>query len=124
MSYSGLNKNVFDKLPKQEVELSSDKVELGIKQDAESAYKDAIAKRKAANDSYQTIFTTIKTILGDLAAAEKASNDAIGVLDKYAAAVKDLGLELPADIKNQKQNLQDGLKGTLSVYKKKLESFK
>ena len=108
----------------KEVSLSSDKVELGIKQDAEGAYSEAITKRKAANDLYSSLLAEVQKRLVAIDEARKASETALEVLNKYEAAAKELGLEAPATVKQQRQNLQEGLKGTLTVYKKKLESFK
>jgi hypothetical protein len=114
-------KQVFKK---EDVNLSSDKVELGIKQDADAAYSDAINKRKAANDLYSSLLAEVNKRLVSIDEARKSSESALEVLNRYEVAVKELGLEAPATVKQQKQNLQEGLKGTLTVFKKKLESFK
>ena len=114
-------KQVFKK---EDVNLSSEKVELGIKQDADAAYSDAINKRKAANDLYSSLLAEVNKRLVSIDEARKSSESALEVLNRYEVAVKELGLEAPATVKQQKQNLQEGLKGTLTVFKKKLESFK
>jgi molecular chaperone GrpE (heat shock protein) len=106
------------------VNLKSDKVELGLAEDVKKAYADAILARKSANDEYMKIYTFIKDTLSKLSDAKKSSENALQVIDRFEKAAKDLGVEVPADVKNQKQNLQDGIKGTISQFTKRLESFR
>ena len=38
--------------------------------------------------------------------------------------IKELGIPMPKEIENQKQNIQDGLKGTFTQFEKNLQQSK
>lgn len=116
-------KKVSD-IENNKTELASHKVDLGIAEDVKKAYTDAIAARKKS-------FDIMQKFKGDTMAALKQLNDmksmneaALPIFARYEAAAKELGLPLPAEISQQKQNIQDGLKGTLASYPKTLASIK
>lgn len=117
--------NILSKIDKADkIELSKQKVELGIAEDVKKAYNDAIAARKASFDTYMAIKAQVQKAIGDLNNAKSINEKALTVFAQYEKAAKDLGLALPADIVNNKQNIQDGLKGTLTAYPKTLASIK
>jgi hypothetical protein len=118
-------KSVFDRLFKEEsVELSKVDVELGLADDVKKAYTDAIAARKSANESYGTIVAFLKEVNAKLNDAKSKSESALQVIERFEKAAKELGVDIPAEVKNQKHNIQDGLKGTIAMYSKKVQSFK
>ena len=113
----------WDKFQKM-VSLKSEKIELGLADDVKKAYSEAMSARNAANDKYNTIKSYLNEVLSSLNNAKKTSENALQIITKFEAAAKDLGVDIPAEVKNQKQNVQDGLKGTIAIYTKKVESFK
>jgi hypothetical protein len=122
----GLNE-VFKKVANIEsnaTELASHKVDLGIAEDVKKAYTEAIAARKKSFDIMQKFKGDTMAALKQLNEMKSINEKAIPIFAKYEAAAKELGLPLPAEISQQKQNIQDGLKGTLAMYPKTLESIK
>ena len=83
MSYSGINKNVFSKLPTQEVELSSEKVELG----SIDILKDDIARMKKGIDQLKSLRKQMRSEY--LKAVDKVSTNA----SNFNAKAKELGLK-------------------------------
>jgi hypothetical protein len=122
----GLNE-VFKKvadIEKNATELASHKIDLGIAEDVKKAYTEAIAARKKSFDIMQKFKGDTMAALKQLNEMKSINEKAIPIFAKYEAAAKELGLPLPAEISQQKQNIQDGLKGTLVMYPKTLESIK
>ena len=113
----------WDKFQKM-VNLKSEAIELGLADDVKKAYAAAISARKSANESYGTISAFLKEVNAKLNDAKNKSESALQVIERFEKAAKDLGVDIPAEVKNQKQNIQDGLKGTIAIYTKKVESFK
>lgn len=107
----------------RKVKLSAEVIELGIKQDADKAYKDAIANRKSTFEAMESLKSEVNKRKAIVEDGAKSTQNAISILDRYETAIKDLGLETPAELKQQRQNLKDGLSGTYASYKKKLDSF-
>ena len=105
-------------------ELGTHEVELAIADDVKKAYANAIAARKKSFDEYQKLKPLVANALKMQLDLQKANQDAIPLFDTYERAVKELGLELPKEIVQQKQNIQDGLKGTFVQYVKALQSIK
>jgi hypothetical protein len=123
-------KTILDKINKaheieaNKTELAKHKVNLALADDVKKAYTEAIAARKKAFDIMQKIKADTATALKQLNDIKAANQKALPIFDKYEAAAKELGLALPAEIKQQKENIQDGLKGALTSYSKTLESIK
>jgi hypothetical protein len=118
-------KTVYEMLFKNDkTELGTHEVELAIADDVKKAYANAIAARKKSFDEYQKLKPLVANALKMQLDLQKANQDAIPLFDTYEKAVKELGLELPKEIVQQKQNIQDGLKGTFVQYVKALQSIK
>ena len=118
-------KTVYEKLfSNQTTELAKHEVELAIADDLKKAYDEAIAGRKKSFDIMQKIKADTLAAVKQLNDVKKINENALPIFAKYETAVKELGLPLPAEIVNQKKNIQDGLKGTLTSYIKTLESIK
>ena len=105
-------------------ELKQHHIELALADDVKKAYNDAIAARKKSLDEYQKLKPLIASALkmqNDL----KALNDnALTVFAKFEQAAKDLGIQMPKDVIDQKTNIQDGLKGSIAAQIKALQSIK
>lgn len=118
-------KTIYEKLFKNdETKLATHEVELAIADDVKKAYANAITARKKSFDEYQKLKPLVANALKMQLDLQKANQDAIPLFDTYEKAVKELGLELPKEIVQQKQNIQDGLKGTFVQYVKALQSIK
>ncbi len=116
-------KTVFNKLFKKE-ELASQKVELALNDDVAKAYKQAIAARKASNDIYFNAKKAVESAVAEIKNLRAINQSALDTFGKFDALVKELGIPYPKEQANQKQNIQDGLKGTFASYVKSLESVK
>ena len=130
MSYSGINKNVFSKLPKQEVELSSEKVELGLVDDL-----DGILKRMKAIDSQLmksvqklvnalSAFSKVQKELDDSYAqsqldkedAQSDLNSAVKVVTEISKKAKELGID-PKGIKGMSDvvSISENIEDTIAI---------
>lgn len=116
-------KLVFNKLFKKE-ELATQKVELAINDDVKKAYNDAIAARKKSLDVYNGAKSAVASALSELKNLKAINENSLPIFAKFEAMIKELGIPMPKEITDQKQNIQDGLKGTFAQYIKGLESAK
>jgi hypothetical protein len=116
--------NKADEIQAKKTELGTHEVNLALADDVKKAYNEAIASRKKAFDIMQKIKADTATALKQLNDIKATNQKALPIFDKYEAAAKELGLPLPAEVKQQKENIQDGLKGALTSYSKTLESIK
>jgi hypothetical protein len=122
----GLNE-VFKKvsaIQPESVELESHQVELGIAEDVKKAYTEAIAARKKSFDVMQKFKADTAFALKQLNDLKAINERAVPIFAKYEEAAKQLGLPLPSEVMQQKQNIQDGLKGVLVSNPKILASIK
>jgi hypothetical protein len=121
-----MNKSVLDKLSKFEknVELAEVKVDLALVDDVKKAYKDAIDARKKSFDEMQVVQKAVMDGLKKQQELAKINENSIPVFERFEAAAKSLGVDIPKEILDQKKNIQDGLKGTFAKYVKTLQSFK
>jgi hypothetical protein len=117
-------RTVFGKLGESKTELSTHEVSLAIADDVKKAYANAIAARKKSFDEYQKLKPILAAALKMQLDLQKANQDSIPIFDTYEKAVKDLGIDVPKEILQQKQNIQEGLKGTFVQYVKALQSIK
>jgi len=122
----GLNE-MFKKIASiesEKTELGKHEVNLALADDVKKSYNEAITARKKAFDIMQKIKAETATALKQLNDIKAINQKALPIFDKFEVAAKELGLPLPAEIKQQKENIQEGLKGTLTSYSKTLESIK
>lgn len=104
MSYSGINKKVFDKISEGEVKLSSENIELGAIQDLQKADKALLLAVKNADKAWRTYqdyltnaskpFNIMINAYNDL---EKLWQPANNVLTRVENASKELGVK-PSEI--------------------------
>jgi hypothetical protein len=122
----GLNE-MFKKIASiesEKMELGKHEVNLAIADDVKKSYNEAITARKKAFDIMQKIKAETATALKQLNDIKAINQKALPIFDKFEVAAKELGLPLPAEIKQQKENIQEGFKGALTSYSKTLESIK
>jgi hypothetical protein len=118
-------KSIYNKLFKEEsTELASHKVELGIYEDAQKAYKTAIADRKKANDEIFRVKTAVANATKNMVGYVKSNQLAASAFDKLVADIKSLGISIPPEVQAQQKNIQEGLAGSLAAYKKSLDGIK
>jgi hypothetical protein len=115
-------KSIGNKLFK--TELASHNVELAINDDVQRAYKDAIDARKKSLDVYTAAKKAVDEAIAEMKNLKAINENALPIFAKFDALIKELGIPYPAEIANQKTNIQDGLKGSFANYMKKLESAK
>ena len=77
---------------------SSQKVELGLTQEALSAYNDAIMAEKQAIDRAKTIRSEKAALQGDIAKVMDAKKELDTKLSKIQSASKELGVDIPKNI--------------------------
>lgn len=120
-----MNKFVFKKvaeLTTEKTELSEVKVDLALADDVKKAYAAAIQARKKSFDQVDALQKKVneaKKIMQDLI---KTNEAALPVFEKFETAAKSLGVPVPKEILDQKQNIIDGLKGNLAMYMKTLNA--
>ena len=115
-------KSVGNKLFK--TELANHKVELAINDDVQKAFNAAIAARKKSLDVYMTAKKAVDGALAEMKNLKAINENALPIFAKFDSLIKELGIPYPAEIANQKNNIKEGLKGSLANYIKKLESAK
>lgn len=115
---------ILSEVYKNEVKLESQGVQLALKDDVNKAYKDAIAARQKSFDDIQLLNKNIQQTLKNIQSYVNINQSAIPVFEKFEASAKSLGLDIPKEISQNKQNIQDGLKGNLTRYVKALSSIK
>ena len=121
-----MNKFVFKKVSEltANTELSEVQVELALADDVKKAYAAAIAARKKSFDEMSALQKKVAEVQKTMQGLVKANQDALPMFDKFDAAAKALGLEVPKEILDQKQNIKDGLSGSLAMYTKNLGSIR
>lgn len=116
-------KNVFGKLFAK-TELASQKVDLALNDDVQKNYNSAIAARKKSADVYFTAKKAIENAITEIKSLKSINENALATFSKFDALVKELGIPYPPEQLNQKNNIQDGLKGSFAQQIKSLESAK
>ena len=104
---------VYSKLPKtelSEIELATQKVELGIAQDFEKQYNDANKLVTSAYNGSFKIETALKDMLDKYDVAGKSFLKANARYQELENAAKDLGVDLDGKYKNYKSDISNTLK--------------
>jgi len=92
-------KNVINKLSqeeKKEVNLASEKVELGLKQDAEKLNKVYYGKTDTANSHIKKVSSEARAAISNIDQALKATNEMKSLISKLEKTAKDLGINVDA----------------------------
>ena len=120
-------KSVMAKLAgieQEKIELASQKIELGLAEDVKKAYQVAINTRKSHTQKYQELKRIVEQTKKDLDMYKRMNEEALATFNKYEMAAKELGLSLPADVLNNKKNIEEGLKTQFTVYDKNIKGIK
>jgi uncharacterized protein YihD (DUF1040 family) len=107
MSYLGLNKKVFDKMPKQEVELSKMEVELALVDDMKASIKAAKDARIKVASTASAVRAAIEGLKKDYKELYNKALEAGTNIENYQKAAKELGLDVPNDIKSELGLMKD-----------------
>jgi hypothetical protein len=121
-----MNKNVLNKLSKIEskVELAEVKVDLALVDDVKAAYKDGQASFKNAFDTMMILRKQVDNSLKGVEDSLKRSRDVMVILDKYEAAVKELGMPLPKDFVDQRDYIKGHIQKVFPDMIKMLRTIK
>ena len=115
MGYTGINKSVLDKLPKQEVELSSEKVELGKVDDLLNWSKGGDTD---PFDELSQLNKLSEKLQSDLYKKLEQVENKEGEADKMERMAKELGADVAEDkIKAAKKLLEGKKRNILGVIK-------
>ena len=121
-----MNKNVLSKLSKIEskVELAEVKVDLALIDDVNKAHSSAITAQEKGWDEMLMLKKKVQETLKTVQDAVNIHKDALVNFDKFDAAAKSLGIEVPKQVIAQRQYVENGLKKILPDYIKALNSIK
>jgi cell wall assembly regulator SMI1 len=111
-------------IEQEKIELASQKIELGLAEDVKKAYQVAINTRKSHTQKYQELKRIVEQTKKDLDMYKRMNEEALATFNKYEMAAKELGLSLPADVLNNKKNIEEGLKTQFTVYDKNIKGIK
>ena len=119
-----LNK-VFSKLAKEDkkTELKSEKVELGLRQDAEKLNTIYYSKTDTANSNLKALSSEARAAMTNIDQALKAANEMKGLVSKLEKAAKELGIDVNnmEELKSMKRAIKDS--SEYESYKKVLKSI-
>lgn len=91
-------KNVMNKIAESDkkTELASQKVELGLKQDAEKLNKVYYGKTDTANSHIKKVSSEARAAISNIDQALKATNEMKSLISKLEKTAKDLGINVDA----------------------------
>tara|TARA_R110002167_G_C12151079_1_gene601322 strand:- start:99 stop:470 length:372 start_codon:yes stop_codon:yes gene_type:complete len=118
-----LNK-VFSKLAKAEkTELKSEKVELGLRQDAEKLNTIYYSKTDTANSNIKALSSEARAAMTNIDQALKAVSEMKSLVSKLEKAAKELGIDVNnmQELKSMKVAIKDS--SEYESYKKVLKSI-
>lgn len=120
---STIKKEIFSRI----VELNTrqeKRVELAVNDDLQKAYTAAINARKSSSDVYLNAKKAVESALQEIKSLKAINENFLPIYQKFEAMIKELGIPMPKEVENQKQNIQDGLKGTFTQFEKNLQQSK
>lgn len=100
-------KTVFDRLFKEEVKLESQVVELGLNEDTKAAIKAAKDARVKIEETKKSVRAAIDKLKADYKELYNKALDAGVKIEQFTKAAKELGLDVPADFKNDQGLMRD-----------------
>lgn len=118
-----LNK-IFSKLAKAEkTELASEKVELGLRQDAEKLNTIYYSKTDTANSNIKALSSEARAAMTNIDQALKAVSEMKSLVSKLEKAAKELGIDVNnmQELKSMKVAIKDS--SEYESYKKVLKSI-
>lgn len=91
---------IFETLSKEKVELKSDKIELGAMDDIVSKVKEARKFMEIAEGKgLSSLKSTILKVESDFIKGFRASSDGIELIEKIEKQLKELGVDMPSELK-------------------------
>lgn len=93
MSYTGINKSVYDKLPKQEVELSKMEVELANVKDIPKKLKSVIDVQKKLDKDMPALEKLQAQVKENKDILKMRTDEAERMLDEISQKAKELGVD-------------------------------
>ena len=124
--------NILKKIEKanevQEVQLEKHDVELNLVANVDKAYKDAMVAREKAQEVFfntkKAIQAAIDNGLKQIKEYKSINERALPLFNELEKVVKEIGVPLAPTHKNNKENVQAGLKNSFPMQIKTLESIK
>jgi len=117
-------KTVYNKLFKEETNLSTHQIELALIDDVDKAYKEAMAAREKSFEIYFSVKTKVEAAVKEINALKAVNEKAVPLYAKLDQFVKEVGITMPPLYKDQKDNLISGLKNVFDARIKTLQSIK
>jgi hypothetical protein len=120
-------KSVMAKLAgieKERSELASHKIELALIDDVKKAYTAAENAKLDAIDARNNMNKLIQKNQGIITNSLNVTANAVQAFDKFEAAAKELGVEIPANIAEQKKQVIGWNKTFIPAFKKAFDAIK
>ena len=116
-------KNIKDRINSQlfkaqEVELSAEKVELGLAQDIEKKSENVFKESGKMEAIFQKIEREQDKLSGAIVELEKALSDLDSDYQQFRRNAKTLGLDVPKEVENDYKTALTIVKSTMATYKK------
>lgn len=111
-------KTVFSKLFKEETQLASHEVELGLVQDFESSLNSYIVASGKLEQQVQNIESAIKNMQTEFISAQKIASKIDSDYQKLRKQSIDLGVEIPKEVDSSYKKMLALLKNDLETFKK------
>lgn len=115
---------VFNKLFTKEVELSKEQIELNLIADIKKGAATATNKYNDSIKKTGKIFSLVSSATAEIKEAINLADKLLKEADKFEAAAKDLGLDVPTDVKRSIAELYDISQGGGKAHLKSLENAK
>jgi DNA-binding phage protein len=120
-------KTIYDKLFTEKVELAKHEVELGLIDDVDKVFKEAMAARKKAQDVFfntkKAVEAAVQKGLKEIKEYKAINEKALPQFDKLNKFVKEVGITMPPVYKDHEENIKSGLKNSFPSQIKTLESI-
>jgi hypothetical protein len=118
-------KSVYNRLfAEDKVELAAERIELALIDDVKKAYTAAENARLDVFDARNNMNRLIQKNQGIVENSLKVTANSVQVFEKFEAAAKQLGVEIPANIAAQKKQIIDWNKTNIPSFKKAFDAIK
>jgi hypothetical protein len=111
-------KTVFGKLFKEETQLASHEVELGLVQDFESSLNSYISASGKLEQQFKNIDNAIKNMQTEFISVSKIASKIDSDYQKLRRQSMDLGVEIPKEVENSYKKMLALLKNDSENFKK------
>lgn len=120
-NYNKVRKLLFSN---KQIDLKSEKVELGLADDIKTQSKKADAKFQDSVKILSKIMPLIDKAITDASEAVKIAKSQQKESDKLDSMAKELGVDLPADVRTAQQTIYDIIEGYGAQHLKDLQKMK